>query len=459
MLAGLGIAGLWQVASVAAPIGEVKFAHGAATAKQAVGEIRFLGKGMKIEQGDTLTTGQRGFVVLNMDDEGRMTLRPNSEFVIERYAEQAQGESVVVNLVRGGLRSLSGLFAKRRPSSYRLRAGVATIGIRGTEFDVRICTDDCQTEVANNDEKNRRSLQPLVGRVVLSRGEAIAETIDGATRRLAKGGRIYMGDAIVTQKGAFVAVALRDDTRTVIRPSSRFVIDQYYFEPEMEQPSAIFRLVNGGLRALTGALAKRNPRGFRVSTKVATIGIRGTGFDLYADEHCAEGVELTGGEAPADEECSFVNVWDGAVDMNGMPVESGDTGFVTGDKTEMLDETPDFFSDTDAPRPDQLEVDLNELFGTEPADSGEPGIYVSVYDGETFVDTPDGPVDIAVGEAVRIDPDTGDVTRLTGPPPFMINDRYPLPSEFDDRIENAFEFFGDDIDGFDNRDSMECRIN
>jgi FecR protein len=256
-------------------------------------------------------------------------------------------------------------------------------------------------------------------------------------------------------------VVFRDDTRMVVQSRSRFVIDQYYFEPEIEQPSAIFRLVRGGLRALTGAIGKKNRRGFRVTTSVATIGIRGTGFDLYANEHCAEGAALTGNEAKEGEECTFVNVWDGAVEADGEPVESGQTGYVADADAEpvLLAETPGFIRDTDAPRPDQIDVNLDELFGAEPADSGDPGIYVSVYDGEAFVDTPQGPVGIAVGEAVHVDPETGDVTRLAGQPLFLLNDPYPLPSEFDDRVESAFEFFGDDIDGFNNRDSLECRIN
>ena len=174
-----------------------------------------------------------------------------------------------------------------------------------------------------------------------------------------------------------------------------------------------------------------------MTTSVSTIGIRGTGFDLHANEQCRD----AGAEATQQDECTYVHVWDGAVDANGEPVDTDQTGYVAteGGSRELLDAPPAFMDDSDSPRPDQLDVNLDELFGTEIAEDGEPGIYVSVYDGEAYVDTPDGPVGIAVGEAVRIDPENGEITRLAEQPLFLVEDPYPLPSEIDERIENAFD--------------------
>lgn len=42
--------------------------------------------------------------------------------------------------------------------------------------------------------------------------------------------------------------------------------------------SALFSILRGGLRALTGALSSRNRESFKLATPVATIGIRGTDF-------------------------------------------------------------------------------------------------------------------------------------------------------------------------------------
>ena len=50
----------------------------------------------------------------------------------------------------------------------------------------------------------------------------------------------------------------------------------------------MFRLFTGGLRALTGLIARSNSRQFQVNTAVATIGVRGTGFDIVCTGACSE---------------------------------------------------------------------------------------------------------------------------------------------------------------------------
>ena len=45
-------------------------------------------------------------------------------------------------MLRGGFRAVTGLIANKK--KYRYRTSVATIGIRGTGFIVRVCDSDCQ---------------------------------------------------------------------------------------------------------------------------------------------------------------------------------------------------------------------------------------------------------------------------------------------------------------------------
>ncbi len=446
---------------IAAPAGKVLYANGAATARQADGELRFLGKGMEILEGDTVTTGKRGFVILHMVDDGKMTLRPNSELHIERYDERDSGTSIALELLRGGLRSLSGLFARRRSASYRLRASVATIGIRGTEFDVRICEGDCVAESSGKKSGRAGTAAPLAGRVIIQRGSVSAEKPSGASRAIGKGSRIYMGDAVVTGDNSVVVIVFRDDTRMVVQSRSRFIVDRYFYEPDEEQPSTFFRLVRGGLRVLTGLTARRNPRGFRLSTSTATIGIRGTGFDVVADEECEAGATAAHTQDADPDDCSYVSVWQGRVEANGVGLDEGETGYIAdADGAPVkLDETPQFIAENEAPRPDQFDVDLDELFGIKSPDAGEPGVYVSANDGEIIVETPAGELVITRGEAAHVNPGTGDIKRLSGQPLFLLDDPYPMPSRFDEEIERAFDLFGGDLDGFNKRDTLECKIN
>jgi hypothetical protein len=49
-----------------------------------------------------------------------------------------------MNLVKGGMRALTGEIGKRgSPESYRVKTQAATIGIRGTVYEVRVCNNNC----------------------------------------------------------------------------------------------------------------------------------------------------------------------------------------------------------------------------------------------------------------------------------------------------------------------------
>lgn len=464
----------------AEPAGEVRYARGAFTATDSGGETRFLGKGMEVLEGDTLTTGRRGFAIVEMVDGGKMTLRPNTAFAIEQYHDEAGNRParIALKLFRGGLRSLTGLIGRRRPEAYQMNAGTATIGIRGTEFDVRWCEgDDCAAE-ASGDEAGaggaaaqQTSAPPdtqVVGAVVRLTGDLTATAFDGRERALGRRGRIYAGDALETGPDSFAMLVFRDDTRVALKGNTVFVVDDYAYTRDDGNARALFRLVRGGLRAVTGLIGKQNRRGFRLATTTATIGIRGTGFDAYAGVNCDEGraaAGVAGSATPeAEDACIYVNVWDGAVDVEGrsdLAVETGETAFVDNAFSDpaLLDQTPAFIAEDDTPRPDTVETDLEALFGVTPADPDADGLYVSVFDGEVVVETPQGSIDLRRGEASRVDPETGEITRLSAEPVFITGDRFPRPSRFDEGLESAFDLLGDDLRGLEDLDTLECRIN
>ena len=88
-----------------------------------------------------------------------MLLRPESRFVIERYqytpgqaasneasassTAQTEHESAFFRLLKGGFRAISGLIGHVRHRDYKVQTPVATIGIRGTDYEVRYCNGDC----------------------------------------------------------------------------------------------------------------------------------------------------------------------------------------------------------------------------------------------------------------------------------------------------------------------------
>ena len=74
-------------------VGEVAFSRGLVTAGPEGGEVRFLGKGMPLYQGDVLTTSERSFAIIHLLDESKITLRPNTVFSLEEYSIEKGKES------------------------------------------------------------------------------------------------------------------------------------------------------------------------------------------------------------------------------------------------------------------------------------------------------------------------------------------------------------------------------
>src|SRR6187551_3354839 len=67
-------------------VGEVEFARGVGFA-QAPGQVpRTLGKGLSLKEGDRLTTSEGASAIIKLDDGTRMTVRPNSEMVLQQYS-------------------------------------------------------------------------------------------------------------------------------------------------------------------------------------------------------------------------------------------------------------------------------------------------------------------------------------------------------------------------------------
>jgi hypothetical protein len=130
-------------AIAAEPAGRVLFAVGTPTAATPAGDVRALRSGDAIEEGDLLVTGE-GRLQVVFKDGALLALHTGSRFKVERYRYTAKGDDsdgVVLRLLQGGLRTISGLVGKRNRADYRMDASVATIGIRGTEYSLQLGND------------------------------------------------------------------------------------------------------------------------------------------------------------------------------------------------------------------------------------------------------------------------------------------------------------------------------
>lgn len=99
---------------------------------------RKLVKGDPVFLGDKVITGEIGYVRLKMIDEAVLDLRCFSIMVIEEYALNNTNRRSILNLLQGSLKKVTGKIGKMTEDVYELRTPVASVGVRGTEYALRV---------------------------------------------------------------------------------------------------------------------------------------------------------------------------------------------------------------------------------------------------------------------------------------------------------------------------------
>lgn len=129
-----------------------------------------------------------------------------------------------------------------------------------------------------------------------------AKKPDGSSKVLAVRSMVEEGDVLTTEKGTYARMKFRDGGDVVLRPNTQIKVENYSFEEaKPESDGALLSIFKGGMRMVTGLIAKRNKDKISVRAPSATIGIRGTHFGaLFCyQENCAD-VPTVSGLAPAD---------------------------------------------------------------------------------------------------------------------------------------------------------------
>jgi len=219
---------------------------------------------------------------------------------------------------------------------------------------------------------------------------------------------------------------------------------------------------------VTGLIGRVNHDNYKFRVSAATIGIRGTGFDVWCNGPCASdsanpvasstqspnsialwsqyaeiasvdslndaGVQTTvwGQYAEASTGTgdpmngAGVYVWQGEVVF---AVEKGSSFTVmlnqavalsraTGEPVRLIS-IPAGIINNAAPRPDSVNVDIEKLF-EESASDGEPGLYVTVRNGQVIIEKGDQKLDLGTGESGFSNEQL--LTRLSATPGFMGSD-------------------------------------
>ncbi|TFZ03338.1 FecR family protein [Ramlibacter rhizophilus] len=434
-----------------APAGQVTHVQGMATAQQPDGSFRFLGQGDAVLEGDTLATTERGFAVLTFRDGSKYTLRPSSAFTVERFAHGEGQEAAWLKLLKGGVRVVTGLVGKRNPAGVELRTPTATIGIRGTSFDARLCGDDCRSEsAATAGAAPPAPVVPVAARVVQLNGQASAFNRERVSRSLAVGGSVFEGEEVRTGEGSTMVLGFRDQSVVSLNPNTVMRVTSFRFNQPGAQNESTLGLLRGGMRALTGLIGKQSPDAVKIKTVTSVIGIRGTGMDILCEGPCVD-PELglpppppsEPGAAPRPEHGLFMVTWEGTpyFALGPLDVPLDRAGHIGADNMpRILLSVPEFMRAFAALRPDTVAVDWPRLFATvDPG--GADGLYVYVRDGHVYLRSGDSVIDLGPGEAAWSGK-TGEARRIDPVPGALTLDPTPIPDNFSGLSGPLMHLFG-----------------
>ena len=111
----LALAMLFHGMAHADPAGQVTHLSGILSVKR--GEAtKMLSVKSEVQEGDMLTTESETYARIKFVDGGEVVMRPGTQLKVASYSfteNKPQADNVVLNMVKGGLRAVTGLIGKR----------------------------------------------------------------------------------------------------------------------------------------------------------------------------------------------------------------------------------------------------------------------------------------------------------------------------------------------------------
>ncbi|MCT7521435.1 FecR family protein [Aliarcobacter cryaerophilus] len=163
-----------------------------------------------------------------------------------------------------------------------------------------------------------------IGKITLLEGEAFVKRGE-ETLRLNISDSISNNDFIETKTNSKVKITFIDNTIITIGKESSLKIEDYFFDSNNKNSAkSELSVSKGAFHAITGQIGKVNPEKFKLKTKNATIGIRGT--EIYGDQNrvfCTQGAIFVNsfGETREVSQGFFVNTFDNQIPSQSTPID------------------------------------------------------------------------------------------------------------------------------------------
>lgn len=163
--------------------GKVLWVKGHAERQTADGAVHVLAKGDAIAAGDLLRTGPGAHVQLAMSDDALLALRPETTIRVAdfRYDGKEDGnERAVLDLLKGGLRSITGAIGRTNKENLKLRTNTALVGVRGTDHETFYIPEGGASGTYDRVTVGGTYIDTPQGRVDLSPGQSGFAPLAGA---------------------------------------------------------------------------------------------------------------------------------------------------------------------------------------------------------------------------------------------------------------------------------------
>lgn len=263
----------------AARIGRVMSATGTVSLQGPGASAVLVGTDAEFQAGDVIETQANSAAALRYSDGTQVQLGPRTRMTVSAFVikpDQPTEERFALKLLTGAMRVITGAIASRRPDNARFSTNTATIGIRGTDFVMRLCEADC---IVSDDPMVARVDGDLVGRLGGLAGGVSAVDARGRWRALSLSAPLREGDRVFTGNTGIAIVVLRDDTRIALDPGSQLWIRAFQYDEAAPQRGRIaLELVEGKAQVSTGKLAKQHPEKFAFRAGESAVRVHGTIF-------------------------------------------------------------------------------------------------------------------------------------------------------------------------------------
>ncbi len=122
---------------------------------------------------------------------------------------------------------------------------------------------------------------PDVGKTIAVKNEVSLESGD-SKQPLTKGVTVHQDEIIVTGADSTAEIELLDQTKLAVGPDARIMLDKFVYDAGAAPASISINLSKGAFRFITGIAPKAS---YEIKTPTASLGVRGTIFDVFVAEN------------------------------------------------------------------------------------------------------------------------------------------------------------------------------